>query len=110
MRKTFYYALAVALLLTTAVMAHHPAADIVDEEVYLNIEEMVADTPHANLDFEDMDGDMMITISTQEVADLEAMITDYGLIADVSLLSGRVSVDITFRGSGRTVFTVTQLK
>lgn len=53
------------LLLTTAIimalggttaLAHHPAADIVDPDIYAMIDENVADTPHADLTFDDMDG------------------------------------------------------
>ena len=36
--------------------AHHPAADIVDPETYEMIDENVADTPHADLTFDDMGG------------------------------------------------------
>ena len=39
------------------VFAHHPAADIVDDEIYAMIDENVADTPHADLDLTDMGSD-----------------------------------------------------
>ena len=54
-------------LLTTAIVmafasmgafAHHPAADIVDPEIYAMIDENVSDTPHADLVFDDMGRDV----------------------------------------------------
>lgn len=41
---------------STSAFAHHPAADIVDPEIYAMIDENVADTPHADLTFDDMGG------------------------------------------------------
>jgi len=39
-------------------LAHHPAADIVDEEIYEYINNIVADTPHASLTIDEMGGGM----------------------------------------------------
>lgn len=39
---------------SVSAFAHHPAADIVDPEIYEMIDENVADTPHADLVFDDM--------------------------------------------------------
>ena len=76
--------------------AHHPAADIVDEEVYAMIDEMVADTPHATLDFDDTMGeDGTTTITVPSVSDAEDMIDDY-LLSTLSLLEEEVTVTITF--------------
>ena len=41
---------------TTAAFAHHPAADIVDPEIYAMIDENVSDV-HAAMTFDDMGGD-----------------------------------------------------
>ena len=41
-------------LASTSAFAHHMAADIVDPEIYAMIDENVADTPHADLTFDDM--------------------------------------------------------
>ena len=41
---------------TTAAFAHHPAADIVDPEIYAMIDENVSDT-HAEMDLTDMGAD-----------------------------------------------------
>ena len=43
---------------STSAFAHHPAANIVDPEIYAMIDENVADTPHADLSFEEMGRDM----------------------------------------------------
>lgn len=43
-----------SLFASFSAFAHHPAADIVAEDIYLMIDENVADTPHADLEFSDM--------------------------------------------------------
>lgn len=73
-------------------LAHHPAADIVDEEIYAMIDEMVADTPHATLEFDDM-GNTIITADS--VSEAEDLVQD-GLLADLSLLDEDVTVTISF--------------
>lgn len=39
------------------VLAHHPAADIVDPDIYAMIDENTADSPHADLDVDTMGSD-----------------------------------------------------
>jgi hypothetical protein len=39
---------------STSVFAHHPAADIVDPDIYAMIDENVSETPHADMTFDDM--------------------------------------------------------
>lgn len=61
---------------SSTAFAHHPAADRVDPEVYAMIDENVADTPHADLTFDDM-GSNNITPSMSGVQDMaEAMDTE----------------------------------
>lgn len=53
--------LATTFLMTFAsasAFAHHPAANIVDPEVYAMISENIADTPHADMTLGDMGADM----------------------------------------------------
>jgi hypothetical protein len=54
MHKAFHVALLPTLFASFSASAHHPAADIVDEDVYEMIDENVADTPHAEMDFSSM--------------------------------------------------------
>ena len=57
---------------STAAFAHHPAEDIVDPEIYAMIDENVADTPHADLTFDDMGSDATDTggsMSGRDAAD-----------------------------------------
>ena len=83
-------------LVSSPAPAHHPAADTVDEEVYAMIDEMVADTPHASLVFDDTMGvDDTTTITVPSVSDAEDMIDDY-LLSTLSLLEEEVTVTITF--------------
>lgn len=98
---------ALLLLPASVALAHHPAADIVDEEIYAHIDEMVADTPHADLTFDDMGGGAMdTTVTMDSTADLELLIAD-GLLDDVDDLSGQVDATITIDGGG-VVLTVSQ--
>jgi len=101
--------LALATVFGTAlVYAHHPAEDIVDEEIYAMIDSMVADTPHADLDFVDMgDGMTEITLTTRTLPSLENMIDD-GLLDYASMLDGDVGVDIDFNSNGSVTMTITQ--
>lgn len=53
--KKLTYTTAIFMAMTaSSVFAHHPAADIVDPEVYEMIDANVADTPHADMVFDDM--------------------------------------------------------
>lgn len=88
---------AICLALSAApAYSHHPAADMVDPEVYAMIDELVSDTPHADLVFDD-DGMGLATteIVTEYVSVAEDLIDD-GLLADLSLLEGDVTVTIEF--------------
>lgn len=54
MKKTLQVVVLVSMLTSFSAFAHHPAEDIVDEEIYEMIDLNVADTPHADLVFTDM--------------------------------------------------------
>lgn len=54
MKKAIQVALFATAFTSLSAFAHHPAEDIVDEEIYAMIDANVADTPHADLDFTDM--------------------------------------------------------
>ncbi|MGB5395608.1 MAG: hypothetical protein WBN96_00525 [Gammaproteobacteria bacterium] len=53
MKKLFTLSTLAALLASANAYAHHPAADIVDPDVYAMIEENISDV-HLALDFDDM--------------------------------------------------------
>lgn len=111
--KKIFQTIAVIIIFGLAVAyAHHPAADIVDEDIYAIIDEMVSDTPHADLTFDDMGGDtgtMVTTIDTRSVSELEALVDD-GLLTETSLLSGDVSIEIDFVEGGGVETTITQVR
>ena len=86
------FALGLALA-ASPVLAHHPAADMVPEETYVMIDDIVSDTPHATLVFDDDMGST--TITAPSVSDAEEMINDY-LLAALSVLEEDVTVTITF--------------
>ena len=81
-------------LAASPALAHHPAEDIVDEDIYAMIDEMVADTPHADLVFDEEMG--TTTITTDSVSAAEDLMDD-GLLADLSLLDVEdLTVTVTF--------------
>ena len=88
--KMFTYTTAIFMAMTTAstAFAHHPAADIVDPEIYEMIDENVADTPHADMVFDDM-GSAMGSVTGSSAMDQAAMeqsgpeMSQAGVIVDV---------------------------
>ena len=80
-------AVAFFALVACPVVAHHAAEGIVDEEIYAMIDAMVADTPHADLVFDDMGGGMTEIDITTPVQDLEQMVAA-GLLDAVAMLDG----------------------
>ena len=97
-----------ALVAAPAAFAHHPAADIVDPEIYALIDSMVADTPHADLVFTDMGGGMTeITISSRTLRGVENMIDD-GVLEYAAMLGGDVDVAIDFADNGGVTLTISQ--
>jgi hypothetical protein len=62
----------------------------VDPEIYAMIDELVSDTPHADLFFDDDMG--TTTITTDSVSAAEDLIDD-GLLADLSLLGDEADVE-----------------
>ena len=92
--KKIVTAFAIFLALAAgAALAHHPAEDIVDDDIYAMINDMVSDTPHVTMDFDDTEDTTTITADSVSVA--EDLIDD-GLLADLSLLDEEVTVTITF--------------
>ena len=99
------------LLASTNLYAHHPAADIVDEEIYATIDSMVADTPHASLTFEEMGAGMTETTVTVDTLDeFETLVTEEGLLEYVEVLDGVVDVDLSFNDDNSVTLTVNQVR
>ncbi|SHJ28984.1 hypothetical protein SAMN02745165_01995 [Malonomonas rubra DSM 5091] len=93
--KSLYVAILLSLSLIVVAFAHHPAEDMVDEEVYAMIDALVADTPHADLTFDEEMGEVTTTITTESVGTADLLIMD-GLLDDVALLDGDVTMTIEF--------------
>lgn len=111
MNNIFKLSVIALLLGSTNVYAHHPAADIVDEEIYEDIDEMVSDTPHATLTFDEMGGGMTeTTITTDSVSDLETLIVQDDLLEYIELLDGVVDVDLSFNDDSSVTMTVNQVR
>lgn len=54
MKTVLKVAAIASMFASVSAFAHHPAADIVDPETFEMIDENVADTPHADMDANDM--------------------------------------------------------
>lgn len=112
MKNLQYIAAILILMFSTAVIAHHPAEGIVDDDVYSMIDDMVAETPHADLTFDYMDDgddmdDVTATITTQTIVPLEKLLDD-GLLTYIGMLDGDVTVTIYFNEDGTITMTVMQ--
>ena len=102
----------VAMLLASGnLFAHHPAADIVDEEIYEMIDLMVEDTPHAMLTFDEMGGGMTVTnITTDTLSDFEKLVAQEDLLEYVEQLDGTVDVSLSFNDDRSVTMTVSQVR
>jgi hypothetical protein len=91
--------------------AHHAAEGIVDDEVYAMIDDLVADTPHADMTVDDIATGMTdvttTTITTRTVTAVENMIDD-GLLDYAAMLDGEVDVSITFGSDNSVTMTINQ--
>jgi hypothetical protein len=107
MKKSVLISTLICAVSSASAFAHHPAADIVDPEIYAMIDENVADTPHADLTFDDMgssaeqlDSVIETAAESSELAD-----TERGQMAAGQEMSDMASVDETIalaseRGAG----------
>ena len=106
MKKIILAGIVMTALMALPAFAHHPAEGIVDEEVYAMIDEMVADTPHATIEFDEDMGTSETTITTRTPRELENLIED-GLLTYLGMLDGDVWVTIDFEDRS-VVMTVVQ--
>jgi hypothetical protein len=106
MKKIILAGIVMMALMALPAYAHHPAEGIVDEEVYAMIDEMVADTPHATIEFDEDMGTSETTITTRTPRELENLIED-GLLTYLGMLDGDVWVTIDFEDRS-VVMTVVQ--
>jgi hypothetical protein len=109
--KKFIVFGALALAISSApVLAHHPAADMVDAETYDMISLNVADTPHATMDLEEMGSSMTrTTITTETLEDMDDLIQRGGLVTQIKQLGGFVNVTTSFNYDGSVTMTITQI-
>ena len=74
------------------VYAHHAAEDMVDEDVYNMIDELVEDTPHADMTLEELGRGMTeLTITTETYSALMNLLND-GLLELVVMLDGKTTI------------------
>ena len=107
MNKTLIALTVILALGTVPAFGHHAAEGIVDDEVYEMIDSLVADTPHADMTFENMGGAVQMTITTHNVRIMENLV-DEGLLTYFSMLDGDVQIAISFDEDDRVTMTVTQ--
>jgi len=84
MKKPLLITTCITLFASSSAFAHHPAADIVDPEIYSMIDANVADTPHADLTFDDMGPDMdAADAAADAVAERSSMSDEMAMGRDV---------------------------
>jgi hypothetical protein len=111
MRKLLQFSTLFLAMGSASVFAHHPAADIVDEEIYAMIDSMVADTPHATMTFDEMGGGMTeSSVTTDSLTEFETLIEEQDLLEYVELLDGVVDVSIRFNVDSSVTMTVNQVR
>lgn len=76
MKMLTYTAAIFMAMTTTSVLAHHPAADMVDPEIYEMIDANVADTPHADMVFDDMGSAMGSVTGSSAMEQAERELSD----------------------------------
>jgi hypothetical protein len=81
---------------------------MVDEDIYESIDDLVADTPHADMTLEDLGSEVEMTITTQTLTAMETMVDD-GVLDYASILDGDVTVSIEFEPDGSTTMEITQI-
>lgn len=83
MKKSVLISTLICAVSSASAFAHHPAADIVDPEIYAMIDENVADTPHADLTFDDMGSnvDQLDTVAEAAAERSEMADTERGEMA-----------------------------
>jgi len=110
MKKYIVFGALALAISSTPVLAHHPAADMVDAEIYDMIDRMVANTPHATLDFEEIGAAMTrTTITTHSLDDMDDLIRRGGLGGQLKQLGGFVSVTTSFNYDGSVTMTINQI-
>ena len=111
MKKLFRLSALVLLFASSHLYAHHPAADIVDEDVYAYIDSLVADTPHATMTFDEMGGGMTETsITTSSLDEFEVLVEEQDLLEYVERLDGVVDVSLRFNDDSSVTMTVNQVR
>ena len=111
MRKFLKSSALVLAMGSANVFAHHPAADIVDAEVYERIDSMVSDTPHATMTFDEMGGGMTeSSVTTSSLDEFEVLIEEQDLLGYVEELDGVVDVSIQFNADSSVTMTVNQVR
>lgn len=108
MKKLLQIVVMLMSFTTFQAFAHHPAEAMVDAETYEMIDNLVADTPHAEMTVEDFGNDMTtMTLTTSSVSSLENLLGD-GVLIYLQTLDGEVDVNISFNEDGSATMTTIQ--
>ena len=104
-------AICLAMVIASPVYAHHAAQGTVDDEIWLMIDEMVADTPHATmvLDLDAETGMWEMDITAPSVRSLETML-DGGLLIYLDMLDDVESIELVFNDDNSVTMTVTTVE
>lgn len=100
MKKLLQAILFSAVITAAPAFAHHAAEGVVDEDVYAMIDDLLADSAHADMDSTDIAN---MEITTRSVSQMENLIDD-GLLDYAAMLDATVT--ITFDADGSVTMTI----
>ena len=89
------------IILSTSAFAHHPAADMVDPDVYAMIEENISDV-HLLMTFDDMGGDTSEVGSTRESIAIDSGNTGDATGDDVEDVGAQLDGDVDIEPAAET--------
>ncbi len=100
MKKLLQAMLFSAVITAAPAFAHHAAEGVVDEEVYAMIDDLLADSAHAEMTIDDLAN---MEITTRSVSQMENLIDD-GLLDYAAMLDATVT--ITFDTDGSVIMSI----
>jgi hypothetical protein len=88
------------------VFAHHAADDVVDDEIYEQIDDLLVETPHADMTLEDLSSGSTTLIIEIDDAETYDQLIDDGLLQLINDLDGDTTVIINDTSDGGYIMTV----
>jgi hypothetical protein len=105
MKKILSIVFVASVFFYSQILAHHASEGVVDDDIYLMIDQLVSDA-HASMTLEDLAyGTTEITIVADNADELEALM-DGGLLSYIDALNGDTTIVITETPDGGYIVTI----